>query len=218
MKQGRAPRGGGEILAEYRAKGIGARVGFGRRPAVLVVDLLRGFTDPESPLGSVLDAEVEATAGLLDEARRRDVPAFFTVTAYDPSFADGGLFVAKIPSLRILTRGAPATEIDPRLEPERGGIVVEKQFASAFFATPLAASLTALGIDTLVVTGCTTSGCVRATVVDALQNGFRAIVPEECVGDRAAEPHAASLVDIDGKYGDVVALDDALEYLRNLAG
>ena len=216
MAEPRNPRSAKEILAEYRSKGIGARVGFGRRPAVVVVDMLRGFTDPGSPLGSDLDSEVEATAELLVEARRREIPLFFSATAYDPSLADGGLFVTKVPSLEILKRGTPPTEIDPRLEPGYGGVVIEKQYASAFFGTPLAASLTALGVDTLLVTGCTTSGCVRATVVDALQNGFRANVPEECVGDRAPEPHAASLLDIDGKYGDVVSLEEALAYLREL--
>lgn len=205
-----------EILAAYRAKGIGERVGFGRRPAVLVVDLLRGFTDPESPLSSDLDGPVRATAELLAAARSRAVPVFFLVTAYDPSFADGGLFLVKVPSLRLLVRGSRWTEIDPRLEPAPGETVVEKQYASAFFGTSLASALRALAVDTVLVAGCTTSGCIRATVVDALQHGFRAIVPEACVGDRAPEPHAANLLDMDSKYGDVVDLADALRYLHEL--
>ena len=114
--------------------------------------------------------------------------------------------------------GSPWVEVDPRLEPTSTEAVIEKRYASAFFGTPLAATLTAAGVDTLIVTGCTTSGCVRATVVDALQHGFRAIVPRQCVGDRAPAQHAASLVDIDGKYGDVVSLTDAVRYLERLEG
>jgi maleamate amidohydrolase len=205
-----------EILAEYRSKGLGSRVGFGRRPAVVVIDFLRGFTDPASPLGSDLDAEVESTRRLLAAARERAAPVFFTVTAYSPDFTDGGLFLAKVPSLEVLTRGSALTEIDARLGRREGETVIEKQYASAFFGTPLASTLTAKGIDTVLLAGCTTSGCVRATAVDALQHGFRAIVPRECVGDRAPEPHAANLVDIDGKYGDVVTLDEALAYLQTV--
>lgn len=205
-----------EILSAYRDRGIGERVGFGRRPAVLVVDFLLGFTDPESPLGSDLDAEVEATGRLLSVARRRSVPSVFSVTTYDPSLTDGGLFLVKVPSLAFLRRGGRWTEIDRRVKPREGETVIEKRYASAFFGTPLASTLTALGVDTVLLTGCTTSGCIRATAVDALQHGFRAIVPRECVGDRAPEPHEANLLDIDSKYGDVVDLEAALAYLESI--
>lgn len=211
----RAPE---RILTAYRDRGIGERVGFGRRPAVLVVDFLLGFTDPESPLGADLDTEVQATTQLLGVARRRQVPVVFTVTAYDPSLADGGLFLVKVPSLAILRRGERWTQIDPRLAPREGETVIDKRYASAFFGTPLASTLTALGVDTVLLTGCTTSGCIRATAVDALQHGFRAIVPRQCVGDRAPEAHAANLLDIEGKYGDVVDLEAVLTYLESLEG
>lgn len=213
-----AARSWDEILAAYRARGLGGRVGFGRRPAVLVVDLIRGFTDPSSPLGSDLDEEVAATARLLETARRAGTPVLFTVTAYGPNRADGGLFLAKVPSLEVLERGSPWTELDPRLGAFPEDTVIEKRYASAFFGTPLASTLTAAGIDTLVVAGATTSGCVRATVVDALQHGFRAVVPRQCVGDRAPEAHRANLLDIDGKYGDVVELEECLGYLGRTAG
>ncbi|MEE8138940.1 MAG: N-carbamoylsarcosine amidohydrolase [Thermoanaerobaculia bacterium] len=209
-------RTSGAILADYQKKGIGARIGFGRRPAVLVVDFMRGFTDPGSPLGSNLDREVEATVRLLQGARQRRISVLFTVTLYEPGFADGGLFIAKVPSLRILERGSEWVELDPRLERRELETVIEKKYASAFFATPLASTLTSQGVDTLLIAGCTTSGCVRATAVDALQHGWRAIVPRECVGDRAPEPHIANLLDIDSKYGDVVGLNEALEYLGRL--
>ena len=204
------------ILDGYRSKGLAGRVGFGRRPAVVVVDFIVGFTDPESPLAGDLDSMIEATRTLLDIARSRSLPIFFTTTAYEPDLADAGLFLAKIPSLKILVRGSRWVELDPRLQRQPSEAIIEKQYASAFFGTPLASTLTAN--DTLIVTGCTTSGCVRATVVDALQHGFRAIIPPECVGDRSTEQHAANLIDMDGKYGDVVDLAEVIATLEHSEG
>jgi nicotinamidase-related amidase len=200
-------------LAAYRKKGLAARVGFGRRPAVIVVDYILGFTDTRSPLAGRFEAELLATRKVVDAARRQGVPVFFTTVAYEPDFKDAGLFVRKVPSLRWLREGSRWVEVDPRLRRRPSEILINKQYASAFFGTSLASTLNALRVDTLIVTGCTTSGCVRATVVDALQHGFRAIVPRECVADRAAGPHEANLVDIDGKYGDVVGLADVLARL-----
>ena len=208
----------GSVLDRYRTKGLAARVGFGRRPAVLVIDFIVGFTDLASPLASELDPEIEATAELLSIARSRAVPVFFTTTTYQPDLVDAGLFIRKIPSLGLLVRGSRWVEVDPRLGPGPTEPVIEKRYASAFFGTALASTLTAAGIDTLIIAGCTTSGCVRATVVDALQHGFHAIVPRQCVGDRAAEQHAANLVDMDGKYGDVMELDEVLGHLRRSKG
>lgn len=213
--EGGSGRHGGSVLEGYRRKGFAGRVGFGRRPAVLVVDFIVGFTDLDSPLASELGPELEATRRLLEAARSCSVPVFFTTTAYQPDLVDAGLFISKVPSLRLLVRGSRWVAVDPRLEPRPDEPVIEKCYASAFFGTHLASTLTAAGVDTLVVAGCTTSGCVRATVVDALQHGFRAIVPRQCVGDRAEAQHEANLVDIDGKYGDVVELD---EVLARLAG
>jgi nicotinamidase-related amidase len=209
---------GDAILDEYREKGLAGRVGFGRKPAVIVVDFIVGFTDEASPLAADLSREITATSRLLTAARDRSIPVIFTTTAYDADMSSAGLFPLKVPSLRTLIRGSRWVEIDPRLHRRPSERLIEKYYASAFFDTPLAEELHAAGIDTLVVTGCTTSGCVRATVVDALQHGFRAIVPEECVGDRSPEQHAANLVDIDGKYGDVVSLTDVLGSFDALAG
>jgi nicotinamidase-related amidase len=203
------------VLEDYRRKGLAGRVGFGRRPAVLVIDFILGFTDPESPLGSELDDELDATLRLLEAARKHDRPVFFTTTVYEDGLADAGLFPLKVPSLAILTRDSRWVEVDPRLERRPAEIVIEKRYASAFFGTHLAATLTAAGVDTVIIAGCTTSGCVRATAVDSLQHGFRAIVPPEAVGDRSPAQHAANLVDIDGKYGDVVDLASVLAYLEN---
>lgn len=204
---------GETVLDGYRSKGLAGRVGFGRKPAVLVIDFIIGFTDQESPLASELGPELEATLTLLDAARTKNVPVIFTTTAYDEDMEDAGIFPLKVPSLAQLIRGTKWVEIDPCLQRRRSEPVIEKKYASAFFDTSLASDLRSQEVDTLIVAGCTTSGCVRASVVDALQNGFRAIVPRECVGDRSPEQHAANLVDMDGKYGDVVDLADVISYL-----
>ena len=207
-----------EILADYRRKGLAAELGFGERPAVLVIDIILGFTDPESPLAADLEAQVKAIRRLLAAARSKSVPVFFTTTTYGPDCRDAGYFVRKVSSLATLRAGSRWVELDPRLERRPDETIVDKKYASAFFGTALASTLRALGVDTVLVAGCTTSGCVRASVVDALQHGFRPIVPHACVGDRAPEPHRANLLDIQAKYGDVVELDEALDELDRLAG
>lgn len=209
---------GGSVLDAYRSKGLAGRVGFGGHPAVLVIDFIIGFTDPASPLAADLGAELEATLGVLDAARKKAAPVFFTTTSYDEDMSDAGIFPLKVPSLAQLKRGSRWVEIDPRLHRRPSESVIEKKYASAFFGTSLASDLGALGVDTLIITGCTTSGCVRASVVDALQNGFRAIVPRQCVGDRSSQQHAANLIDIDGKYGDVVDLAEVLGHLAESEG
>jgi nicotinamidase-related amidase len=220
---GRGSRGGAEVASHggeaatralYEQRGFMRRVGFGVRPAVLVVDFVIGFTDPASPLAGNFDTEIAATVRVLRAARRARVPIFFTTVAYDEECREAGVFVRKVPSLRYLVRGTRWVELDPRLGRRSSETLLEKQFASAFFGTSLASQLTTLGIDTVIVTGVTTSGCVRASAVDALQHGFRAIVPRECVGDRAPGPHDANLLDIDGKYGDVVDVGEVLTYLK----
>jgi nicotinamidase-related amidase len=199
--------------ALYAQRGLLGRVGFGKHLAVVVVDFVIGFTNEASPLAGAFERELAATARLLSAARRAGAPVFFTTVAYDAECREAGVFVEKVPALRYLVRGSRWVELDPRLGRRPAETLIEKQFASAFFGTPLASRLTTRGIDTVVVAGVTTSGCVRATAVDALQNGFRTIVARECVGDRAPGPHEANLLDIDGKYGDVVALADVLAHL-----
>lgn len=193
---------------------FGARIGFGREPAVLVVDFIRAYTTPGASLYAPdVVAAVAATVPLVRTARERGRLVAFTQVLYGSSGLDGGLFVRKIPVLRELVRGAELAAIVPELEPTPDDLVITKQYASAFFGTSLAPALTARGVDTVVVTGCSTSGCVRATAVDGMQHGFRVIVPRECVGDRARGPHEANLFDIDSKYGDVVGVAEATEQL-----
>jgi len=205
-----------EIRSFYGKRGFAGRVGFGTRPAVLVIDFIRGFTESASPLSGDLDGPLTATIEILRLARVRGVSVYFTTVEYDPSMKDAGLFPLKVPSLKWLISGSPWVQLDPRLQQQSGELLIRKKYASAFFGTELAASLTAESADTVIITGCTTSGCVRATAVDALQHGFRAIVPAGAVGDRAQLPHEANLFDIDAKYGDVVSVSDVLAYLERL--
>jgi maleamate amidohydrolase len=202
----------------YAAAGLGQAVTMGERPAVLVVDFSCGFTDPECGLGSELSAEVEATRRLLGAARAKGLSVIFTTIGFEPSLRDGGLWLQKVPSLGDLQVGGRWVEIDPRLEPREDETIVLKKGASAFFGTNLAAILVSQGIDSVVLCGATTSGCVRATAIDLLQYGFPAMVPRECVGDRAQAPHEANLFDIQAKYADVVSLEDALAYVESVGG
>jgi nicotinamidase-related amidase len=203
----------------YQQAGFGAPVRRGRRPAIVVVDLSRGFTEPEFPAGSDLTDVVTATSRLIEAARSVGAPVVLTTIAYTPAEAEGSAvtWLQKATGMRTLREGSPAVAIDPRLPVRPEDVLLVKKGASAFFGTTLAATLTGLGCDTVVVCGATTSGCVRATAVDAVQSGFPVLVPRECVGDRAAGPHEASLFDIQAKYGDVVDLDDAVAYLETLA-
>jgi maleamate amidohydrolase len=198
----------------YSRSGIGGRVGLGERPALLVVDFQYGFTEPSSPLGGNLDVEIAATATLLDVVRGRDLPVAFTAVAFQDAQRDRLVWLRKMPSLATLVAGTHACEIDHRVRPGAGEPVFDKQAASAFFGTSLIAFLQAANVDSLIVTGCVTSGCVRATVVDAVSWGYRTVVPAECVGDRASAPHDSNMFDMDSKYADVVSLDSVIAILN----
>ncbi len=207
----------GESTREiYERAGLGGDATFGTRPAVLVVDLSRGFTDPASSLGSDLTAVVEATNRLLAAAREGGIPAIFTTIGFEPNLKDGSLWLQKVPSLGELVLGSKWVEIDPRLGRRGDETVILKKGASAFFGTNLPSVLVSQGVDTVILCGATTSGCIRATAVDLLQYGYPTIVPRECVGDRARGPHEANLVDIQAKYANVVPVEDALAYLQGI--
>jgi maleamate amidohydrolase len=201
-----------------RHEGFHGRSGFGRRPALLVVDVNLGFTDPASPLVCDLEDVVATIRRLLEETRRAGLPVVFTTVSYgEGDRVTAAAFIDKVPALLTLEAGSRWTEIDPRIAPQPGEPVLDKLFASAFFGTPLSSLLAAAGCDSVVVTGASTSGCVRATVVDALQHGYRPVVPREAVGDRNPAAHEANLYDIDTKYGDVVSADDVVAHLEALA-
>ncbi len=201
----------------YERARLGQSVTLGTRPAVLVVDFSRGFTDPESTLGSDLTREVEATNRVLTVAREREIPVIFTTIGFEPNLKDASLWLEKLPALEELIVGSKWVEIDPRLERREDETVVLKKGPSAFFGTNLPSILVSQGVDTVVLCGATTSGCIRATAIDLLQYGYPTLVPRECVGDRAEEPHGANLVDIQAKYADVVSVEEALSYLEGIA-
>jgi maleamate amidohydrolase len=198
-------------------EGFGGRGGFGRRPALVVIDMTLGFTDPESPLACDLEGPISEIQKLLEAARNSEIPVVFTTVAYRESDKlTAATFIDKVPALLTLEAGTRWAEIDPRIAPRETEPVLNKLFASGFFGTGLSSLLTAAGIDTLIITGASTSGCVRATAVDALQYGFRPVVPREAVGDRNPDAHEANLYDIDAKYGDVVSTASSIGYLREL--
>ncbi|MBI4529161.1 MAG: isochorismatase family protein [Deltaproteobacteria bacterium] len=198
----------------YQERGVGgSKVGFGKKPAVVVIDLQLAFTDPTFPLGGNLDNVVESCRELIKAAHAKNIPVLFTTTGYQKHLKDAGLWVKKSPSGALLQLDSKWIEIDPRLGKTDEDILVVKKYASGFFGTHLDATLNSMGVDTLMITGATTSGCVRATCVDALQYGYHGIVPEECVGDRAEGPHLANLFDIGQKYCDVIPLADVLTWI-----
>jgi nicotinamidase-related amidase len=199
-------------------EGFGQRAGgVGRRPALVIIDMNYGFTDPASPLVCELDDTVEAIGKLLEAARRAELPVVFTTVSYgEGDKVTAKAFIDKVPVLLTLEAGTRWVEIDERIAPRPAEPVLNKLFASAFFGTPLASLLASHGCDSVIVTGASTSGCVRATVVDVLQHGYRPVVPREAVGDRNAAAEEAALYDIDLKYGDVVSLDECLDALGAL--
>ena len=206
-----------EDVAVYDKQGFGNRVGFGNKPAVLVIDFINGFADPDTFGGGNIQESVDKTAELLAVARHMDLPIVFTSHVYAEDGSEDGIFNLKSPGLEKLKRGSREVQVVDELEPRPGERILEKHYPSGFCNTDLTGWLANRGVDTAIVTGCTTSGCVRATVVDAMSNGFRPIVPRECSGDRAQGPHEANLFDIDQKYGDVMSLEEVLDELDKLA-
>jgi nicotinamidase-related amidase len=201
----------------FLERGFGQKVGFGQRPAVIVIDFMCAFTNPNLPLGGNLEREMAETKRVVEAARSAGVPIYYTVVYYDEdNMADAGVWKQKMKGVSTLRAGTPEVELDPRCGYQPGETVLLKKYASSFFGTDLVSRLTSRGVDTLILTGCTTSGCVRATAVDGLQYGFHVIVAEEAVGDRAEAAHKQSLFDLNAKYADVVSVSEVLEYLEGL--
>ena len=194
----------------YARQGFGAAVGGGERPALLIVDFVEAFVDPEVLGGGNIEAAVAATLPVLRACREQSWPVVFTRIVYAEDGSDVGLWATKLPALQKLTAGSPMNRVVEALAPLPGELVIDKKQASAFFGTDLAPWLVQRRVDTLYVAGCTTSGCVRASVVDAMSWNFRPIVIEDCVGDRALEPHAANLFDMRQKYADLVTAEAAV--------
>ena len=201
----------------YEKQGFGNRIGFGEKPALIVIDFINAFNDPDMFGGGSIQSAIDHTEELLGLARHLDLPIAFTSHVYATDRSEDGIFNMKSPGLSKLVPNTRATAIVDQLEPRPGERVIGKHYPSGFFATDLANWLARRGVDTAIVTGCTTSGCVRATVVDAMGHGFRPIVPAECSGDRAQGPHEANLFDMDQKYADVMPLAEVQAALEELA-
>ena len=203
--------------AQENYEGVwGQRIGFGEKPALLAIDFMKAYTTPDAPLYAegVVEA-VSRAPRLYAAARAAGIPIIHTNILYRaPGCADGGIWVKKSPVMAAMVPGNPLAEFCEGVEPGPDETVVTKQYASAFFGTSVASMLHAEGVDTVILAGCSTSGCSRATARDAVQHGFRTIVVRDCVGDRHAGPHEANLFDIDAKYGDVVGLEETLAYLE----
>ena len=190
------------------------RIGFGQKPALILIDFVEAYFAKDSPLFADVEPALAAALQLRDAAREAGAPVIYTNVEFDPAMKNGGVFARKIEALKVFAQGNPLGAWPRGLEPGADELVITKQYASAFFGTSLASTLTSMGCDSLFITGVTTSGCVRATCVDSCQSGFIPIVVEEAVGDRHDDVHQANLFDMNAKYGDVVSLEEALAELR----
>jgi maleamate amidohydrolase len=202
----------------YNAQGFGGSVGIGARPALCIVDFVEGLVDPKVFGGGNIAAAVANTVRLLAAARQCGLPIAFSRVVYAEDSSDDCVFVRKVPGLAKLTERAPAGQIVSELRPKPNELILRKTQPSAFFGTNYAEHLRHHGIDTLIVTGCTTSGCVRATVVDAMSHNFRTIVARDCVGDRSLAAHQANLFDMEQKYADLVDANAIIAALAALEG
>jgi maleamate amidohydrolase len=194
----------------YRKQQFGQKTGFGKSPALLVVDFVNGFVDPVILGGGNISEAAAATGPLLDFFRAARLPVIFTRIVYADDGSDAGVWCQKVPRLKDLTESAHASQVVAALAPQAGELVIRKTQASAFFGTHLAGKLIAAGVDSLVVAGCTTSGCIRASVIDAMSMNYRVTVAVDCVGDRAIEPHNANLFDMGQKYADLLAAGEII--------
>jgi nicotinamidase-related amidase len=210
--------GNDSSIADYVGKGFGGEAGFGARPALLLIDLIRGFTDPASPIGTEMDEAVANADRLAVAARRAGVLVVFLVTRYGRFDLEAGAFGRKIPGLALLRIGSPWVEIDPRIAVDAGDLELEKKQASAFFGTPLASLLRSAEVDSVLLAGATTSGCIRASAVDAVSHGLSTIVVADAVADRAEESHRVSLSDLAAKYADLISTEEAIRRLGRTGG
>jgi nicotinamidase-related amidase len=200
----------------YDRASFGGSLQLGERPAVIVVDFSCGFTDPECALGADMTDAVQACRRVLDAARAKGAVIVYTTVAYAPHLKDAGLAIQKSPAVSELQLGSRWAEIDERLGVREDEAVIVKKFPSALFGTPINSILTAQRVDTVILCGAVTSGCIRATAIDLFSNGYPTLVPRDCVADRAEGPHEANLFDMHAKYVDVVSSEDAIAYLQSV--
>lgn len=209
-------RSEGDLAANY-AGAFDGRLPFGQRPALLLIDLVEAYLQPGSPLYAGIEPALESAVRMTAAARKAGIPIVFTNVEYQPGGADGGVFYRKVPALKAFERGSPLGAFPAVLAPQDDDIVITKRYASAFFATHLAATFTALGVDTVLICGTSTSGCVRASALDACQHGFLPFVVRDACGDRHQAPHDANLFDLQAKYAEVVSEAEAIALLERLS-
>ena len=204
-------------LAENYKGAFDGHLPFGKQPALLIVDVVVAYLDPASSLYAGVEDALASNERLLAAARKAGIPVLFTNVEYSPGGADGGIFFRKVPALKAFIKGSPLGAFPDSLQPQDGELVITKQYASSFFGTTLASTLTAMGVDTLLITGLSTSGCVRATALDACQHGFLPFVVREACGDRHPGPHEASLFDLQAKYAEVITEAQAIAQLQSIS-
>ena len=205
-----------DLGSDYKSAGFGGALAFGKRPALLIVDFVRAYIEPGSPLYAGAESAFESAKRVTAAARAARIPIIFTGVEYEPGGINGGVFYRKVGALKLFDKGSRLAEYCNGLEPLPGELLLLKQYASAFFGTTLAATLTSQQIDTVIITGVSTSGCVRATALDACQHGFIPFVVRDAVGDRDPRPHEANLFDLQAKYAEVVSEATILAHLQNL--
>ncbi len=204
-----------ELTENYRGAFDGS-LGFGKTPALILIDFVEAYFNEDCPLYAGVEDALASALRVREAARAAELPVFYTNVVYEPGGADGGVFFRKVPALTAFEKGNPMGNWPAGLEPAPGEFVISKQYPSAFFGTSLAATLTANGIDTLIITGLTTSGCIRATCIDTVSHGFVPVVVADACGDRHAGPHEANLFDMNAKYADVIDEASALVHLESL--
>ena len=202
-----------ELSANYK-KAYDNRLGFGRRPALILVDFVQAYFEDDCDLYAGVEDALASALRVRNAARGAGIPVIYTNVVYHGDGADGGVFFRKAPVLNNFVVGNPMGDWAKGLQPAEGELVISKQYPSAFFGTSLASTLKVMEIDTLIITGLTTSGCIRATCVDTMSHGFIPIVVEDACGDRHAAPHDANLFDMNAKYADVVTESEAVDYLK----
>jgi maleamate amidohydrolase len=207
-----------DLLEDYNRGGFGGALQPGKKPALLLVDVVVAYLTPGQPLYSPrFETALASCERLTDAARAAGVPVIFTNVVYRAGGKDGGLFYQKVPALEAFLEGSPLGAFPDTLQPRADEVVVTKQYASAFFGTSLAATLTSMSVDTLFITGFSTSGCVRASALDALQNGFVPLVVADACGERDERPHQANLFDLSKKYAEVITKNQAIALMGNVA-
>lgn len=205
-----------EDLQQNYARAFGKTVGFGKRPALLLIDFVHGYFDRSCDLYAGVEAELASALRIREAAHAAGLPVILTNVVYHPQAIDGGRFFQKSKPLRYFLAGNPMGAWPAGLSPRENELVISKQYPSAFFGTSLASTLTSLGVDNVILTGLTTSGCVRATCVDAMSHGFITTVVRDACGDRHPAPHEANLFDMNAKYADVVGEDDVISHLKSI--